>query len=303
MKSIFRGPKTEIRSKYQLKEVIGTGNFSEVRLGIHKDTKTKYAIKVSDIQDEQEYECIKQEIEILGRLDHPNIVKLHEIFETPANSKGRRQVFMVTELVEGGELFDRIVTDGAMSEEEAREIAGTMIDAIEYMHEHGVVHRDLKPENILLDKSSGETVIKIADFGLAKLYAPDSQTKEGQGDGSPTFHTMCGTPSYVAPEILLSKRRGGYGPEVDMWSVGIILYSLLCGFPPFYHEEQQLLFRQIIKEDLDFPSPEWDTVSPGARDFVTMLLQKDATKRMTPLQALKHPWMESYTRKQRKSSA
>lgn len=284
MKSLFRGAKADIKTKYSVKEIIGTGNFAEVRLGINKETKEKVAIKISTIKDEEEYEIIKQEIEILGKLDHPNIVKLIEIFESPGKGK-ERLVYMVTELVTGGELFDRIVERGQFGEREARDVVRTMVEAIMYMHSHNVVHRDLKPENILLADGK-DLVIKIADFGLAKIYDPNMEVAEQR------LQTMCGTPCYVAPEILTSKKHGGYGPEVDMWSVGIILYVLLCGFPPFFHEEQQVLFRLIVKGNFDFPAPEWNKISEEAKDFIRKVLVVTPSERMTPEEAMNHPWLQ-----------
>jgi len=286
MKSLFRPAKADIKAKYNLKEIIGTGNFAEVRLGVNKETKEKFAIKISTIKDDEEYEIIKQEIEILGKLDHPNIVKLIEIFESPGKGK-EKLVYMVTELVTGGELFDRIVERGHFGEREACDFVRTMILAILYMHQHNVVHRDLKPENILLQNDGENMVVKIADFGLAKVYDPNFQATEQK------LHTMCGTPCYVAPEILTSKKNGGYGPEVDMWSIGVILYVLLCGFPPFFHEEQQMLFRLIVKGNFEFPSPEWDSISDQAKDFIRKLLVVKPSDRMTPEDALMHPWLQA----------
>eukprot|EP00299_Pterocystis_sp_00344_P005996 c1774_g1_i1.p1 GENE.c1774_g1_i1~~c1774_g1_i1.p1 ORF type:complete len:323 (-),score=83.68 c1774_g1_i1:60-890(-) len=147
------------------------------------------------------------------------------------------------------------------------------------MHSFGIVHRDLKPENILYANPAPDSPIKIADFGLAKLWEEED----------PNLKTLCGTPGYVAPEVL--KNRKGYTPQCDMWSLGVVMYIILCGYPPFQHEQQSKLFKQILKADYKFHSPWWDTVSEEAKDMVSKLLVVDPTKRLTPAEALVHPWM------------
>lgn len=283
MKSIFS--QSEIKQKYSIGEVLGTGNFAEVRLGTNKQTGEKVAIKVIEPKDSDDEEIIKSEIEILGKLNHPNIIRLIEIFDRPAKVMKSKKMYLVMELVTGGELFDRIVQKKSFHESEARTVIKTVLETLKYMHAHGVVHRDLKPENILFANDSEDSPIKVADFGLAKLYDPE---QAGKG-----LKTMCGTPGYVAPEVLRPKdKRKGYGEQVDMWSTGVILYILLCGFPPFYEDDQDKLFRQIIKGNYDFPSPYWDSISDEAIDLVKKCLCTDPSKRLTPSVALDHPWMQ-----------
>jgi serine/threonine protein kinase len=266
----------DITEKYTIGEVLGTGNYAEVRLGLNKLTGEKVAIKIL-AQGKEATEDILNEIDILARVDdHPHIIQLKEIYE----KKGR--MYIVMELVTGGELFDRIIARQHFSENDARDLIHVLIETIRHMHSYGIVHRDLKPENILFQTSAPDAPIKIADFGLAKLYQPSDE-----GD---SLKTLCGTPGYVAPEVL--KNRNGYTPQCDMWSVGVILYILLCGYPPFQHEQQNKLFKQILKAEFHFHSPWWDKVSPEAKDMVSQLLVVDPTKRLTPTQAMQHPFMK-----------
>jgi len=266
---------SDITDKYTIGEVLGTGNYAEVRLGVNKATGEKVAIKIL-AQGKEASEDILNEIDILARVDdHPHIIQLREIYE----KKGR--MYIVMELVTGGELFDRILARQHFSEHDARDLLHVLIETIRHMHSYGIVHRDLKPENILFQTAAPDSPIKIADFGLAKLYQP---TEEGD-----SLKTLCGTPGYVAPEVL--KNRNGYTPQCDMWSVGVILYILLCGYPPFQHEQQNKLFKQILKAEFHFHSPWWDKVSPEAKDMVSQLLVVDPLKRLTPAQAMQHPFM------------
>lgn len=237
------------------------------------------------------------EIEILSELDHPHIIKLYETFDEGSD------FFIVTELVEGGELFDRIVSKAHYTEKEARDLIKLMLETMAYMHNHGIVHRDLKPENLLLcsgislhfhlfDRSgylhdislftpnsldSDDSDIKIADFGFAKRVR-DLSPKE----------TACGTPGYVAPEIL---RGDKYGAEVDVWSMGVICYVLLAGYPPFYDEDQKRLFKKIKEGRYHFHEDYWSNTSPEAINMIQMMLCVDQTKRWTSNQLLKHPWI------------
>ena len=183
---------------------------------------------------------MQSEIDILSQIDHPNIVKLFEIFDE------KEHLDLVMELMTGGELFDRIVEKEHYSEKEAADTIRPICDAIKYCHALDIIHRDLKPENLLYGSKEETSIIKISDFGLARFLQGELAT------------TACGTPGYVAPEILEGK---GYGKEVDYWSIGIILYILLCGFPPFYEENNQKLFDMIKKGEFEFPSPYWDDVS------------------------------------------
>jgi len=185
----------------------------------------------------------------------------------------------VTELVTGGELFDKIVEQGSYSERDAAVLVSKMVSAIQYLHSRGIVHRDLKPENLLLKSPNSLTEIKIADFGLSKIIGPDNMVR---------MLTACGTPSYVAPEVLLST---GYDKEVDLWSIGVITYILLCGFPPFYDECLSNLFEDIMHARYEYPEEYWSHISDEAKDFVSRLLLVNPHQRMTATQALQHPWL------------
>nr|CAD7196651.1 unnamed protein product [Timema douglasi] len=180
------------------------------------------------------------------------------------------------ELVTGGELFDRIVEKGSYTEKDASDLIRQVLEAVDYMHEQGVVHRDLKPENLLYYSQDEDSKIMISDFGLSKM------------EDSGVMATACGTPGYVAPEVLAQKP---YGKAVDVWSIGVISYILLCGYPPFYDENDANLFAQILKGEFEFDSPYWDDISDSAKDFIRQLMCVEVEKRYTCRQALAHPWI------------
>merc|ERR1719181_726958 len=186
-------------------------------------------------------------------------------------------MILVMELVTGGELFDRIVARGNYTEKDAASLMATLCDALAYLHEQAIVHRDLKPENLLYSSPDDDAIIKVADFGLARMVS-----------GKDMMKTACGTPGYVAPEVL--KNQGYDSGAVDIWSVGVILYILLCGFPPFYEEELPALFDQILHARYDFPTPWWDNISKEAKDLVTKLLELDPKTRLTATQVKAHVW-------------
>lgn len=190
---------------------------------------------------------LQAEIDILSQLDHPNVLKIIEIFDE------EDCIYLVLELLGGGELFDRIVEKENYSEKEAAETVRPIVDAIRYCHSLGIIHRDLKPENLLYMTPSDNSIIKITDFGLARFVENEMAT------------TACGTPNYVAPEIITGK---GYSKEVDLWSIGVIIYIMLCGFPPFYDDNNQQLFALISKGSFDFPSPYWDNISNSAKNLI-----------------------------------
>lgn len=180
----------------------------------------------------------------------------------------------------GGELFDKIVELGAYTEADAALLVGRMVRAIDYLHGMGIVHRDLKPENLLLKNPDDISEVKLADFGLSKIVST--------GATAAMMQTACGTPGYVAPEVLTAD---GYDKEVDLWSIGVITYILLCGFPPFYNEHLPMLFEQIMKADYDYPADYWEDISDTAKNFIDRLLVVDPARRMTTKQALEHPWL------------
>jgi len=188
------------------------------------------------------------------------------------------------ELVTGGELFDKIIEEGAYSEHMACLCVQKILSAVEYLHQLNIVHRDLKPTNLLLKDPNDLTDVKLADFGLSKLLSDDI-----------LMHTACGTPIYVAPEVLNGE---GYDKEVDLWSVGVIMYILLCGFPPFFDDTNDItnLFEQILAGVYDFPEPYWDDISPAAKDLIGHLLVVEPKNRLSASQALQHSWFQNFAR-------
>jgi hypothetical protein len=236
-------------------------------------------------------EALKKEIQVMKIIDHNNCIRLHEFYQSPSH------MFLILDLVTGGELFDRVIARGYYSEKDAAEVTRDVLHAVAYLHSINIVHRDLKPENLLY-MSNDETVpeynqIKVADFGLARSTSLDQ----------PPMRTMCGTPGYVAPEILDPRitAPNGYGPEVDVWSIGVILYIMLCGFPPFCSDNTVTLFRQIRRGDYTFTSPYWDNISASVKDLLCRMLVVDPKKRLTAAQCLKHPWVVHASKQENKS--
>ncbi|XP_056429301.1 calcium/calmodulin-dependent protein kinase type 1D isoform X1 [Hyla sarda] len=266
----------DIKKIFDFKEVLGSGAFSEVVLAEDKVTGKLFAVKCIPKKALKGKESsIENEITVLKKIKHENIVAMEDIYESPSH------LYLVMQLVSGGELFDRIVEKGFYTEKDASTLIRQVLDAVFYLHRLGIVHRDLKPENLLYFSQEGESKIMISDFGLSKM--------EGKGD---VMSTACGTPGYVAPEVLAQKP---YSKAVDCWSIGVIAYILLCGYPPFYDENDSKLFEQILKADYEFDSPYWDDISDSAKDFISHLMEKDANKRYTCEQALRHPWIAGDT--------
>jgi len=262
----------DIRDKYTLGEEIGRGGFSIVFDAKCKTDNEKYAVKIVEKNLIQEdIKLLKREIDIMKKVDHPNILKLIEIFEDD------EKVYIIMELVNGSELFDRIVDKGYYSEKNTVHIVKQILSAVQYLHSMEIAHRDLKPENLLCSGSGSNEIVKIADFGLSKVFAGDEQ-----------LVTSCGTPGYVAPEVLMCE---SYDKSVDMWGIGIITYILLAGYPPFYAENDTALFEKIMNAEYDFEDECWDDVSDLAKDFIKHLLVKDPVERFTAEQALKHEWI------------
>jgi len=281
--------KAAIDKKYLIeKKELGSGNFAVVKKATIKpgvkpadipkglvDSRkgaAEVAVKIIDKAKVEDMNDIDREIEVMQQLKHTNVIKLFEIFDEP------KKMMLVMELVTGGELFDRIVAKGSYTEKDAAGVIMQLCDALKYMHDKKIVHRDLKPENILYSTTDEDSPIKVADFGLARVISNKEMMK-----------TACGTPGYVAPEVL--KNKGYDSGAVDMWSTGVILYILLCGFPPFYEEELPALFEQILHARYDFPSPWWDNVSKEAKDLVKGLLTIDPVQRLTAEQVLQMPWV------------
>ncbi|XP_019947606.1 calcium/calmodulin-dependent protein kinase type 1D [Paralichthys olivaceus] len=266
----------DIKKRFDFKELLGTGAFSEVVLAQEKLTGRMFAVKCIPKKALKGKESsIENEIAVLRKIKHENIVALEDIYESPDH------LYLIMQLVSGGELFDRIVEKGFYTEKDASTLIRQVLDAVHYLHKMGIVHRDLKPENLLYFNPQDESKIMISDFGLSKM--------EGSGD---VMSTACGTPGYVAPEVLAQKP---YSKAVDCWSIGVIAYILLCGYPPFYDENDSKLFEQILKADYEFDAPYWDDISDSAKDFISSLMEKDPTKRFTCEQALRHPWIAGDT--------
>eukprot|EP00571_Detonula_confervacea_P015017 CAMPEP_0172308852 /NCGR_PEP_ID=MMETSP1058-20130122/9325_1 /TAXON_ID=83371 /ORGANISM="Detonula confervacea, Strain CCMP 353" /LENGTH=339 /DNA_ID=CAMNT_0013021367 /DNA_START=59 /DNA_END=1078 /DNA_ORIENTATION=+ len=260
---------------YTLSKVLGKGAFSTVRSGTHKRSPTKeYAIKCvkrSKLK-EDDILALKDEVIILSALRHcPHIIRLYDFFEEPDD------FYLVMETMYGGELFDRVVTKSFYNEKEARKTCKILLEAINYCHERKVAHRDLKPENLLLRSETDDSSIKIADFGFAKVVKSPQSLK-----------TQCGTPGYVAPEILTGTP---YDESADMWSVGVILYILLGGYPPFIDDNQRKLFRKIRKGEYEFHEEYWGPVSEDAKNLISNLLCVKPNDRLTAREALQSNWI------------
>jgi serine/threonine-protein kinase Chk2 len=286
---VFRYPQTRQTSaflqQYTLLEKLGKGHFAEVYLCVEKTTGQRYAVKIftkhPGVEDRSKTEGLQQEIGVLMGVSHPNVLCLKDTFNE------RDRVYLVLELAPEGELFNYIVMKQKLSEDESRKLFVQLFQGIKYLHERNIVHRDIKPENILLvDK---DLHVKLADFGLAKIIGEESFTT-----------TLCGTPSYVAPEILADSKQRKYTKAVDVWSLGVVLYICLCGFPPFSDELYSrdfpfTLSQQIKSGRFDYPSPYWDSVGDPALDLIDSMLIVDPEKRFTIDQCLQHPWLSQST--------
>ncbi|XP_077056508.1 calcium/calmodulin-dependent protein kinase (CaM kinase) II gamma 1 isoform X10 [Siphateles boraxobius] len=265
---------TRFTDEYQLYEELGKGAFSVVRRCVKKSTGQEYAAKIINTKklSARDHQKLEREARICRLLKHPNIVRLHESI----SEEGFH--YLVFDLVTGGELFEDIVAREYYSEADASQCINQILESVNHIHQHDIVHRDLKPENLLLASKMKGAAVKLADFGLAI---------EVQGDQQAWFG-FAGTPGYLSPEVL---RKDPYGKPVDIWACGVILYILLVGYPPFWDEDQHKLYQQIKAGAYDFPSPEWDTVTPEAKNLINQMLTINPAKRITAEQALKHPWV------------
>ncbi|XP_034040703.1 calcium/calmodulin-dependent protein kinase type II subunit gamma-like [Thalassophryne amazonica] len=265
---------TRFTDEYQLYEELGKGAFSVVRRCVKKSTGQEYAAKIINTKklSARDHQKLEREARICRLLKHPNIVRLHDSI----SEEGFH--YLVFDLVTGGELFEDIVAREYYSEADASHCINQILESVSHIHQHDIVHRDLKPENLLLASKLKGAAVKLADFGLAI---------EVQGDQQAWFG-FAGTPGYLSPEVL---RKDPYGKPVDIWACGVILYILLVGYPPFWDEDQHKLYQQIKAGAYDFPSPEWDTVTPEAKNLINQMLTINPAKRITADQALKHPWV------------
>jgi serine/threonine protein kinase len=263
----------EIKRRYDLQETIGEGTCSVVKRAIDNRTKAEVAVKIIDKDKVTavHQEGLRREVEILTQVSHPNIITLMGMYDTG------KQIYLVMELATGGQLFDRVIEKGSYTEADAQTLVRNITKAVAYLHEKNIIHRDLKPENLLVKSKEDDTSVKIADFGLSRIF-----------DREQMLLTACGTPAYVAPEVLLAQ---GYDTKVDCWAIGVITYILLCGFPPFTEKKLPRLLDKIINAAFEYPDEYWDGVSPEAKDFINKLLVPEPTNRMTAAQALGHPWL------------
>ncbi|MED6127145.1 CBL-interacting serine/threonine-protein kinase 25 [Stylosanthes scabra] len=263
--------RTVIFDKYEMGRVLGQGNFAKVYYGRNLATNESVAIKVikkEKLKKERLVKQIKREVSVMRLVRHPNIVELKEVMAT----KGK--IFLVMEYVKGGELFKK-VEKGKLKEEVARKYFQQLISAVDFCHSRGVTHRDLKPENLLLDENEE---LKVSDFGLSAL--PEQRRADGM------LITPCGTPAYVAPEVL--KKKGYDGSKADIWSCGVILYALVCGYLPFQGENVMRIYRKAFKAQYEFP----DWVSEGAKNLISNLLVADPEKRFSIADIMKDPWFQ-----------
>uniref|UniRef100_A0A0C9S9R3 non-specific serine/threonine protein kinase n=1 Tax=Wollemia nobilis TaxID=56998 RepID=A0A0C9S9R3_9CONI len=258
--------------KYQLGRTLGEGNFAKVKFAVNVETGQNYAVKILDKEKVLQYKIvnhIKREICTLKLIKHPNVVRLYEVLAS------KKKIYIVLEFVTGGELFDKIACDGKLEENVARKYFQQLIDAVGYCHSRGVYHRDLKPENVLLDAKGN---VKVSDFGLSAL------PQQCRADG--LLHTTCGSPNYVAPEVIAD--RGYDGATADLWSCGVILFVLLTGWLPFDDRNLAVLYQKIFKSD--FKCPNW--LSPGARTLIKRILDPNPKTRITIPEILENEWFK-----------
>mmetsp|Transcript_27553 Transcript_27553/g.58872 ORF Transcript_27553/g.58872 Transcript_27553/m.58872 type:complete len:411 (+) Transcript_27553:87-1319(+) len=278
------GKLSDIENKYYIdSRVLGTGHHGSVRECIDRGTGQRFAVKsICKIDPAVRVGCLAREIMLLREMNHGSIVQLVDVYEDT------EYVHLVTDICKGGELFDKIVEKSSncdngvpcFAENEAARIMYQILKAVSYMHKKGIAHRDIKPENILFETEDEDSPIKIIDFGLSR--------KHYGSFGEPLMSTIVGTPYYIAPDVL---RKKGYDKSCDLWSVGVIAYILLSGYPPFNGNDNSEVYEAIRRCRYQFPSADWSGMSRESRDFIRRLLQKDPRKRMTVEQAMNHPWM------------
>ncbi|KAK4441454.1 Calcium-dependent protein kinase [Sesamum alatum] len=265
-----------INERYDLGRELGRGEFGVTYLCTDVETGEKFACKSiskNKLKTAVDIEDVRREVEIMKHMPkHPNIVSLKDTYEDDS------AVHIVMELCEGGELFDRIVARGHYTERAAAVVMRTIMEVVQMCHRHGVMHRDLKPENFLFANKKETSPLKAIDFGLSVFFKPGER-----------FNEIVGSPYYMAPEVL----KRNYGPEIDVWSAGVILYILLCGVPPFWAETEQGVAQAIIRSVIDFKRDPWPRVSDNAKDLVKKMLDPDPSRRLTAPQVLEHPWLQN----------
>ncbi|ODV88515.1 hypothetical protein CANCADRAFT_17827, partial [Tortispora caseinolytica NRRL Y-17796] len=267
------------RHKYAFGKTLGAGTFGVVKECMTSDKK-KYAVKIvlkKTVRGREQ--MVIDELSMLQAVHHPNIISLIDWFES------RDKYYIVTQLATGGELFDRICSKGKFTEVDAADTMREVIQAVAYLHnEKNIVHRDLKPENLLYLTPDEKSPIMIADFGIAAVLAP--------GDDD-SLTTMAGSFGYAAPEII---RRQGHGKPCDVWSLGVITYTLLSGYLPYNSQTESEFLFEVEAGPVTFHEKYWTAVSPIAKDFVSSALQDDPKKRITCSEMLAHPWLNQSAR-------
>lgn len=264
------GHESDVHAKYDFEaKELGHGHYGIVRLATHKVSKEKFAIKTIRKAKVSKYDALKREIDILRACDHPNIIRLVDVHED------EKSIHLVQELCTGGELFDKIIERGHYTEHDAKQIMYKLLLAVNYCHDKGIVHRDLKPENFIFKSGADDANIKVIDFGLSCM-----------GKAAEAMHTRVGTPYYIAPEVLAKN----YTFACDVWSLGVIMYILLCGYPPFYGDSDPEIFDRVRKGYFDFDSDEWTVVSDLAKNLIKEMLNMDMEARPDAKECLQHDW-------------
>merc|ERR1711881_476800 len=267
--------KANVEDYYDLIEEIGQGQYAIVHRAEHKETGKTVAVKLIDKGDTG-MTVTDKEVAVMLRIKDENCVQLYEVYETES------EVQMVLELLEGADLFDRIIQKQKYPENEAKVLMARICRGVKHLHDKNIMHRDLKPENILLASPDDDTACKVADFGLSRLFPEGGPREQKTG-------TLCGTPGYVAPEVL---NRVPYSYGVDVWSLGVIAYITLCGFPPFPLDMQADSVKKVKTADFSFPSPYWDGYSEECKDFIKKMICVDVDERATLDRVLAHPWLQ-----------
>lgn len=260
-----------IADHYELSQKLGDGSYGTVLRAKHRVTGLYRAVKIIPRTKIKNQVRLEMEINLMKVTDHPHIIKLYDLFEDAQN------IYLVMELCSGGELFDFIVRKKHLSEHEARTIMMQLLRSLNYLHSHEICHRDLKPENLLFSETDNINSLKLIDFGLSKMM----------GQKNEQMTTRVGTPYYISPEVL----TGSYGVQCDMWSAGVILYVLICGYPPFWGNSDSTILAKVRRGVYNYNGAEWATVSPQVKDLIDHLLVLQPGGRLTAEQALTHPWM------------